>query len=194
MNNAVLIHIKTIRIILSAALCGCIFLSACENDEKVVKEFFDKKIGVDEARDIESYLSQGGKMKGKLTAPVMFRYQDTLPRIEFPNTLHVDFFDDSLTIESQLDARFARYFESQNKVFLKDSVTVFNIQGDTLHCQELWWDQGLQKFHTDKPVRIHRKDMIMIGVGLSAPQNFKTFEMYKITNSIIRMSSSDFPG
>jgi LPS export ABC transporter protein LptC len=181
------------RKILLAALCGCLFFG-CVNDVKKTQALFDKKIGVDEATDVESYLSQGGKMKGKLTSPVMYRYQDTLPRIEFPKTLHVDFFDDSLKVESQLDAMFARYFETQNKVFLKDSVTVFNVQGDTLHCNELWWDQGLQKFHTDKPVRIHRKDMIMFGVGLEAPQNFKTFEMYHITNSIIRMSSSDFPG
>lgn len=166
---------------------------SCVNDKKEVDELLSKKTGVDEAVNIESYLSQGGKMKGKLTAPIMYRYQDTLPRVELPNTLHVDFFDDSLRIESQLDANFARYFETQNKVFLKDSVTVFNTKGDTLHCQELWWDQGGQKFHTDKPVRIHRPDMILIGVGLSAPQDFKTFEMYQITNSIIRMSSQDFP-
>jgi hypothetical protein len=66
-------------------------------------------------------------------------------------------------------------------------VRVYNIANDTLFCQELWWDQNLQKFYTDKPVRIHRPDMIMIGVGLSAPQDFKTFEMYKITNSEFRV-------
>jgi hypothetical protein len=43
-------------------------------------------------------------------------------------------------------------------------------------------------FYTDKPVRVHRPDMIMYGVGLSAPQDFKTFEMYKITNSVLRVS------
>jgi hypothetical protein len=31
--------------------------------------------------------------------------------------------------------------------------------------------------------------MIMIGVGLSAPQDFKTFEIYKISNSIIRVKN-----
>ena len=193
MNRGFSFHMPFIKKIFIAAFFGCIFY-ACVNDEKKVRDLLTKKIGVDEATNVESYLSQGGKMKGRLTAPIMYRYQDTLPRIEFPKTLHVDFFDDSLKVESELDAMFARYYETQNKVYLRDSVTVFNLQGDTLHCRELWWDQGKQKFYTDKAVRIHRKDMIMIGVGFEAPQNFKTFEMYHITNSIIRMSSSDFPG
>jgi LPS export ABC transporter protein LptC len=168
-------------------------LSSCINDEKKVQAFFEKKLGVDEARQVESYMSQGGKMKAKLTAPLMLRYQDTLPRVEFPNTLHVDFYSDSLhQVESQVDAHFGKYIESQSKVFLRDSVRVFNIQGDTLHCQELWWDQTSAKFTTDKPVRIYRKDLILIGEGLSAPQDFKTFEIYHPTNSIIRVPANQF--
>jgi len=168
-------------------------LSSCVNDEKKVNAFFEKKLGVDEARQVESYMSQGGKMKAKLTAPLMLRYQDTLARVEFPNSLHVDFFNDSSSqVESQVDARFGKYIETQNKVYLRDSVRVFNIQGDTLHCQELWWDQSTGKFTTDKPVRIYRKDLIMIGEGLSAPQDFKTFEIYRPTNSIIRVPAGQF--
>jgi LPS export ABC transporter protein LptC len=177
-----------------AVLVGCFFISACVNDENTIKEFFLRKLGVDEARDIESYFSQEGKMRARLRAPVMFRYQDTIPRVEFPNTLHVDFFDDTLKIESQLDARYARYLETQNKVFLKDSVRVFNMLGDTLHCEELWWDQQQRKFHTDKPVRIYKKDMILVGVGLSAPQDFSTVEIYNLSNSIIRVSDSQLSG
>lgn len=173
--------------ILSAALGGCFFIFSCENDEKAVRELFEKKLGVDEASGIDSYMSQGGRMKAHLLAPKMIRYQDSVPRMEFPKTLHVDFFDDSLAIQSKLDADFAQYFESQNKIFLKDSVRVYNIQGDTLFCQELWWDQREARFHTDKPVRIHKPGTIINGVGLTAPQDFKTFTMYKITNSILRV-------
>jgi LPS export ABC transporter protein LptC len=169
---------------------GCAYLlwSGCVNDEGKVRELFEKRIGVDEAKEVESFMSQGGRMKAKLTAPLMLRYQDTLPRVEFPKTLHVDFFDDSLRIQSQLDARYARYVETQNKIFLQDSVRVFNTRGDTLFCQELWWDQNEQRFYTDKPVRIHQPGTIINGVGLTAPQDFKTFTMYAITNSVLRVS------
>jgi LPS export ABC transporter protein LptC len=169
-------------------ICGCIFIClSCVNDEAEVKELLSKRLGVDEAHDVEAYMSSTGTMKARLRAPLMLRYQDTLAKVVFPQTMHVDFFNDSIRIESQLDARYGEYFETRNQVFLKDSVRVFNNTGDTLFCQELWWDQPLQKFYTDKPVRIHRPDMIIIGVGLSAPQDFKTFEIYKISNSILRV-------
>jgi len=175
-------------IFVTAALTGCLFAASCVNDEKKVQQLFERKLGVDEANGIISFMSQGGKMKARLTSPKMLRYQDSLPRMEFPNTLHVDFFDSSLIIQNQVDAHFARYLETQNRIFLKDSVRVFNILGDTLFCQELWWDQTNQKFETDKPVRVSRPGMIINGVGLSAPQDFKTFTIYRITNSILRVS------
>lgn len=170
-----------------AALNGCLFFPSCSNDIKQVNAFFEQKTGVDEAIDMESYMSQGGKMKARLRSPLMLRYQDTLPRMEFPKTLHVDFFDSSMQVQSQVDARFARYLEALNRILLKDSVRVFNLQGDTLFCQELWWEQNAMEFHTDKPVRIHRPGMIINGVGLKAPQDFKTFTIFQITNSVIRV-------
>ena len=172
---------KTFIILLSALSLGC------ENDESKVNAIFTKKLGVDEAINIESYMSQGGKMKAKLTAPKMLRYQDTSSRIEFPNKLHVDFYDSTLNIENRLDADFATYFETRKYVYLKDNIKVYNIKGDTLFCKELTWDQNQERFYTDKPVRINTPDLIMYGEGLSAPQDFKTFEIYKVTNSVIRV-------
>lgn len=177
----------SIRKIFRAALPGCLLLAACVNDEEAVRTLVSRKPGVDEASGIVSYMSQSGRMRARLTAPVMLRYQDTLPRMEFPKTLHVDFYDSLLAIQNTVDARYARYLEMQNKVLLRDSVRVFNRQGDTLFCQELWWDQGSERFHTDKPVRIHRPGTIINGVGLTAPQDFATFTIYRITNSLLRV-------
>ena len=137
-------------------ITSCFFLLACENDLDAIESLTAKKTSIEEGKNIVGYLSQQAKMKAKLTAPLMRRYLTDSPYIEFPNTLHVDFYEDSLKIQSQLDARYGRYKTNENRVFLKDSVVVFNTLGDTLHCMELWWDQHLQKYYTDKPVRIHR--------------------------------------
>ena len=175
--------IRNISIVLGIAIL-CI---ACENDVKVVNALFNKRLGVDEATNITSYMSQGGRMKAKLTAPLMLRYQDTSSRIELPKTLHVDFFDSTMQVESRLDAMKAIYYETRNNVNLYDSIRVYNTKGDTLFCNDLIWDQGLARFDTKKSVRIHTPDMIMYGEGLTAPQDFKTFEIYKVTNSVIRI-------
>lgn len=168
------------RLAIVISIC-CLLLSSCENDERDVRALTQKKVSVDIGIDITSYFSQAGKLRAKLTAPLMKTYETenpgvypNTPYIEFPKTLHVDFYNDTMLIESRLDARYAKYRQSEKKVFLRDSVTVYNIQGDTLRSRELWWDQNKQQFYTDKPARIYRKDRTIIygQNGLTASQDF----------------------
>lgn len=174
----------------------CFFFSGCENSEQEIRELTRKKTGVDEAKTIETYFSQAGLMRAKLTAPLMYRYQDTLPRVEFPNALHVDFYNDSLEVESILDALYGRYIEGQNKMFLRDSVVVIQkFNQDTLRCQELWWDQNKQMFYTDKPVKITKKDgTILPGKGLEASQDFRNIKIINPSEGILPVPESEFTG
>ena len=153
-----------------------IFIS-CENDPKEIENWTRKAELKEEAKTIESYLSQSGVMKAKLTAPLMYRYQRDTVYTEFPNTLHVDFYDDSVRVESWLTAQYGIYYDNLNKVFLRDSVTVINNDGDTLRCPELWWDQNQQKFYTDKPARLDGPDKHITGnQGLEATQDLKVIQ------------------
>src|SRR3954467_14386993 len=113
------VFIRSIKII-AALFIGCFFILSCENDIQQVRDLNKKSIGIEEGRQIESFLSQGGKVKAKLMAPVMLRYQLDTPKVEFPNSLHVDFYDSTTKIESKLSAKFGRYLENENKVFLRD--------------------------------------------------------------------------
>ena len=166
--------------LVTVLLAGCFLLPACENDLREVKALNEKRTSIEEGYQIESYLSQEARMKAKLTAPLMKRYLTDTPYVEFPRTLHVDFFDDSLRIESMLDAHYGKYKENEQKVFLKDSVVISNMKGDTLWCRELWWDQQLQQFNTNKAVRLHQPDKIIYGKGLRAAQNMSWYEFDSI--------------
>jgi len=67
--NVDMINLNFHNILKIAALTiGCFFMLACENDVNVVKELGKKKPGIEEGKNITSYLSMGGKMKAKLTA------------------------------------------------------------------------------------------------------------------------------
>lgn len=184
MINGIFLLKPVCRIPAAVLLC-CLFFAACENSKEELQAFSGKRIAVEQAKFIESYLSQGGKMRARLTAPVMNRYQTDSPYIEFPNTLHVDFFNDSLKVESQLNAKYGRYRETEQKVFLRDSVTVFNIKKDTLRSEELWWDQNSQKFYTDKPVQIHQPDKVIFGKGLEADQAFNWWVIKEVTGEVL---------
>lgn len=169
----------------AALLMGCFFVfTSCENDQAEVDQLFKKKAAVEEAKTVESFLSQSGKVKAKLTSPYMLRVQADVqvdsPYMEFPRTLHVDFYDDSSVIESTLDARYAKYVELDRKVLLRDSVLVQSIKnGDTLRTQELWWDQDKQEFYTDKPAHVYQRDKIIFAKnGLRAAQNLTSYTFY----------------
>ena len=177
----------------AATLCGCLLFLGCENDERTINAWTEKKVMVEEAVNVNALFSQTGNLKANLKAPLMLRYQGDTIYVEFPKSLHVDFFDSSGKRESWLDARYGKHFESLNKVLLRDSVTVINIKGDTLATAELWWDQNLKKFFTDSVVRITTKDkQIRGGQGLEASQDLNYTLIKKPTGTVL-MGSDVLP-
>lgn len=174
-------------------LIGCVFMPGCENDEQTIQDWSKKKIMVEEGKGIESYLSQESKVKAKLTAPLMLRYETDSVVVEFPKSLHVDFYDDSTRIESWLDSKHGKYFETLNKVYLWDSVVVINIKGDTLKSSDLWWDQNTKLFYTDKYAEYRTKDkQIFPSKGMEATQDFKRIT-FKQPTGIVHVSDKEFP-
>lgn len=157
---------------------------ACENDVNEVKQLGKKNPGIEEGKNITSFLSMGGKMKAKLTAPLLLRYQgDSALKSEFPKTLFVEFYNDSTKLESTLSAKYGRYMENENKIYLRDSVVIIRINGDTLETSELYWDQNLGRFHTDKPVTTSQRNprqKLYARKGFSSNQTLTDITYYEL--------------
>jgi LPS export ABC transporter protein LptC len=177
--------------------CGVFLLcmlAACENKDKDILDLNTKKTGVEVAENVRMNYTIGGKAKAVLTAPLMYRVQDTIPYTEFTKTIHVDFYNDTAGIDSKLDAQYAKYVESQSRVFLKDSVRLINTLGDTLYCQELYWDRARvgREFYTDKAIRIRTKTHIINGIGMETDQDFKHKHILQSTG-FIKIPARQFP-
>jgi hypothetical protein len=171
----------------------CLALLSCENDTKKIKALTEKVVMKEEAINIDSYLSQGGKMKARLQAPLMVRVAEDTIYVEFPQSLHVDFYNDSTIIESKLDSRYGKYFESLNKVYLRDSVVVITTKGDTLRSPDLWWDQNAKIFYTDKYAVYHGiGKSIYGGKGLVATQDLSSVIFNQPTGTV-QVSQSGLP-
>ncbi len=177
----------------AAFLMGCCLLYSCENDVKTVEDYTKKVIMQEEAINVESYMSQDGIMKAKLTAPLMLRvFADTV-YVEFPKKLHVDFYNDSTKIETRLDCMYGKYFENLNKVYLRDSVVVITTKGDTLKSPDLWWDQNTKLFYTDKYAIYHGIGKnIYGGKGLVATQDL-TSVIFNDPTGTVEVSENGFP-
>ena len=172
-----------------------IMLASCVNTEKELNEYNSKSLGVEEITHADINYTLGGNAKAKLRSPLMLRVQDASAYVEFPKKLHVDFFSETGTVDSRLDALYGKYLEMESKVFLKDSVKVINIKGDTLYCDELWWDRNRKgrEFYTDKPVKIRTKTQLINGTGMEAAQDFKNWLIINPKESVIRVANSQFP-
>lgn len=175
-----------------------ITVCSCKNDMREVAELDKQSVSVEEAVNVESYLSQNAKVKAKLTAPLMLRYQTTENKTEFPKKLSVVFYDDKLQPESFLFANYGTYNENQQKVFLKDSVLIYNIKGDTMRTSELWWDQSQSSFYTDKPVDVKQKipltQHIIAQKGMRTDQTLQNPILYEVISpSYAVMPDSTLP-
>lgn len=173
---------------------------SCNEKTRVRPTNLARQIIPEEADSIVSLMSEpvdsGGKLaarvKGRLTAPYMLRFdRSDSPYAEFPRSLHVDFYNDSMQIESKLDAKYGKYLQDQDKVFLRDSVVVKNVlKGDTLRCKTLWWDQHTERFTTDDSVRIYTPDKILYGTGMEADQNFRWYTILHMTGMVLNSGGS----
>jgi LPS export ABC transporter protein LptC len=165
-----------------ACISSCFFMTSCENDVDAVKALGARGGGIDVGKDVSIFVSNDGKLGAKLTAPLMNRYLiDSSKMIEFPNSIHVDFYKDIDQIESQLSAKYAKYKETENIVFLKEDVIIFNTLGDTLWCKEMYWDQNSGRFYTEQDVVVKQHSPLakIYGKGLEANQNLTDIRIFK---------------
>ena len=177
---------KNCLLILLSYVLLCI-LPGCENDITEVRALGKQSTNIEVGTQIDSYLSVAGKVNAHLTAPKILRYQGNgVRKSEFPNTLHVDFYNDSMKIDSRIDAQYGSYIENERKVLLKNHVVASNNLGDTLFTDELWWDQVTEKFYTDKRVIIsknYRSDYFDCAKGMISDQNLTNMKLFEPESS-----------
>lgn len=185
----------------STALSGLILLGlaslvSCENDVAKVNELSLKKTGIEEGRQVTIQYTLGGNTKAIVTSPLMRNIQDEVPYVEFPQSIHADFYNEIGELESVLTADYARYQQIQSKIFLQGNVKVINQhKGDTLLCEELYWDRNRTgtEFYTDKPVRVRTRTETINGRGLEASQNFRNWHILESTGTL-QLPANIVPG
>jgi LPS export ABC transporter protein LptC len=108
------------------------------------------------------------------------------------NGLKMEFFDDSLKSSSTLTAKYGKYFEQNGNVLVRDSVVIFNNKKEQLNTEELVWNEKIQKFYTEKFIKITTPTQIIYGDGLESNQNFSEYKIINI-KGIIGVNKSSIP-
>ena len=168
--------------------------ASCKNDLKKIHQTIDRSmLNTERADSVTIIYSKEGITKAQLFAKTFNHVQDAKPPyIEMKNGIKVLFYNDSMNLQSTLLAKYGRYFEQSGNVLVRDSVVVYNIKKEQLNTEELIWNEKLQKFYTDKFVKITTPTQIIYGNGLESNQNFSDYTILKM-KGIIGVNKSSLP-
>ena len=167
-------------ICLRPAACCLLLFSSCHTDIQTINQVTSgKNLPSETMKDAEIMYSDSGKVKMKLTGPLLNRYSSDKPYIEFPIGVNVLFYDDSMKINSKLKADYGIRYEKEGKMEAKRNVEVVNVKGEKLNTEHLIWDEAKDSIYTKAFVKITSKDYVMWGDGLKSNRDFTK---YKITN------------
>ena len=174
-------------------LLSVILLPACTNDPAEVRGLDKREPNIETGKNITAHFSQSANRKAYLTAPLMRRLLEAdTAYTEFPEGVHVDFYDERGVLNSVVDAKYARYFEGLDKVFLRDSIRVFNVNGDSLFCHTLWWDQQKEIFYTEDSVRVATPTQNQWGTGLISKSDFTDFTILNTSGTFLWSDNGEF--
>jgi len=176
-----------LKLLVFAAILVLLFQS-CENDLKVVKAFSDPEKGPDIAMfNFETIYSDSAKIKGKLTAPILDRYDSNNKKYsEFPKGLHVYFYNDSMVVKAEIMAKYAINQDNTQLWEARNDVVVINSKGEKLNTEQLFWDQNKKIIYTKKYCRITTPDGNQsIGEnGMEANENFEHWKLFGATGTM----------
>jgi LPS export ABC transporter protein LptC len=170
-----------------------VIFNSCENDLSKLPGNEIKDLDADRASEVTFIYSENGKTKAKLyTKEFVGNENARPPYIDFKKGVRMELFDENLKIENIVTAKTARYYNKDGNVIAKDSVVARNTKGEKMQSEELIWNRKLEKFYTEKFVRITTKDQIVWGEGLEANQDFSHI-IIKNQRGSIPVNSNDLP-
>jgi len=157
-----------------------IFVS-CSNDPKLVQEFVSSEVlPIEKIEGAEMLHTENGKLKVKIVATTIERFNNQQPQLVFSNHLVVYFYNDSAMVQSTLKAEYAEINDEKKLMTAKENVILTNIAGKKLESEELIWDEKNNKIYTDKKVKITTGKEVIEGEGFVSNPDFTEYSISKI--------------
>ena len=159
-------------------------LIACTNDPKLVQEFVgDMQQPIEQIKGAELLHTENGKIKVRLVASRIERFQDIQPALIFPDHLEVYFYNDSAQLQSTLMADYASIDEGKKIMLVQNNVILISSDDKKLETDELIWDENKNKIYTDKKVKITTGKEVIYGEGFTSTPDFKKYSITKINGT-----------
>lgn len=176
--------------ILFTGLAGCLalvsMLTGCTNDPEQIRALTAKNNRqVDHAKGVTFIYSQDGEVKMRIFARDFVRNSSARrPYVDMNSGLKMEFFDSTGKVTDVLTADSSRYYETQRDFIVWDSVHIVSAKGEELRTEELIWNEGAEKFFTEKDVQITTANEILYGTGMEANRDFTWYRILNPKGSV----------
>jgi LPS export ABC transporter protein LptC len=159
-----------------------ICLLACSETQKANNQIY--KGSKSELSGIDMIYSDSARAivrmvtESQITSPVEDRI--------YPKEMKLWFYDKLGNVTSIIRGDSAHYFRQTNSYRLMGHVVINNqLKGELINTDEFTWLPGEKRIFTEKPVSIKTRTDIIHGIGLDAAQDFSTYSLRHVTNSIL---------
>jgi LPS export ABC transporter protein LptC len=162
-------------------LAGLFCLFSCENEiEKINSLTGNTTLPEVSGKNFEIIHSDSGKVKVRILAPEIRKYAFVeQPYIEFPRGMKAYFYDDSLKIESVIEAGYVKYFEAEKLWEAKNNVEARNLKkGEQLNTEHLFWNEEKKTIYSNANSRIVTEEGTFYGEkGFEANQDLSKWKL-----------------
>ena len=163
-------------------------LGSCENDiERVSMLTGETDTPKLKGSNIKVIYSDSARVKVQIMAPSYQQYPNKeRPYMEFPDGMEVYFYDDSMTIESEIHSDYTIYYMEEQLWHATGNVVARRYDnGDALYTEELFWDEAEEQIYSDAYTRIHNEDNILYGKnGFRSHQNLSNWQLIGSSGTI----------
>ena len=104
----------------------------------------------------------------------------------YPKEMKLWFYDKLGNVSSQIRGDSAHFFRTNNSYKLMGHVVINNVlKGEVMKTDEFTWLPDEKRIFTTKPVSIKTRTDIVHGIGFDAAQDFSTYSLRHVTNSVL---------
>jgi len=158
-----------------------VVLVSCTNDPKLVQDFVsDKEQAIEQIKEAELVHTENGKIKVRILADKIERFQKQQPGLIFSEKIEVYFYNYSSELQSTLMANDASIDEDKKIMLAQNNVVLTSSDNKKLETDELIWDEKQNKIYTDKKVKITTGKEVVYGEGFTSNADFSQYSIAKI--------------
>tara|TARA_X000000368_G_scaffold417649_2_gene414650 strand:- start:1417 stop:1890 length:474 start_codon:yes stop_codon:yes gene_type:complete len=140
----------------------------------------DKDQAIEQIKEGELLHTENGKLKVRIIAGIIERFNNIQPQLIFSENLEVYFYNDSSKLQSRLKANDASIYEEKKIMVAQNNVELIGSDDKKLETEELVWDEKNNKIYTDKKVKITTGKKVIYGEGFTSDPDFTEYTIIKI--------------